>query len=145
MQFLNFKIDSKWYSHALALRNETLRRPIGLDLFEEDLSREAQYLHFGTIVDEQLVAYVLIVPEDSTGVTLRQMCVAPEFRAQGIGRFLVQQVERFLLNDGVSFIQMAARVPAIPFYEKLGYRCVGEQFLSVGIPHIRMEKILLPA
>ncbi len=140
MQFIEFKTSSNWYSQALTLRNDVLRRPLGLDLLDEDLSQEDQYRHFGITHEEQLLAYVLILPESTESVTLRQMAVSPEYQKQGVGFSLLKQVESVLESDRVQMIQMAARVSAIPFYQKLGYECVGKQFLSVNIPHIRMEK-----
>jgi predicted GNAT family N-acyltransferase len=37
---------------------------------------------------------------------------------------------------------MHARSNAVGFYEKVGYRTIGEQFMEVTIPHFIMEKKL---
>jgi predicted GNAT family N-acyltransferase len=37
---------------------------------------------------------------------------------------------------------MHARVNAVGFYEKVGYRVHGDQFVEVTIPHYVMEKQL---
>jgi predicted GNAT family N-acyltransferase len=35
-----------------------------------------------------------------------------------------------------------ARSTAVPFYAKLGYECVGDEFIEVTIPHWEMRKAL---
>ncbi|MDY4474645.1 GNAT family N-acetyltransferase [Mitsuokella sp.] len=37
---------------------------------------------------------------------------------------------------------LSAQIQARPFYEKLGYRASGEEYLDEYCPHIRMEKEL---
>ncbi|MEJ7682070.1 MAG: GNAT family N-acetyltransferase [Segetibacter sp.] len=37
---------------------------------------------------------------------------------------------------------MHARKSAVGFYEKLGYKIVGDEFLELNIPHYIMEKQL---
>jgi predicted GNAT family N-acyltransferase len=37
---------------------------------------------------------------------------------------------------------MHARKTAVGFYEKLGYKRIGNEFLEVTIPHYAMEKAL---
>ncbi|RAQ30601.1 hypothetical protein DPQ25_03690 [Hydrogeniiclostridium mannosilyticum] len=45
---------------------------------------------------------------------------------------------------GHRLLWLNARRTAEGFYLRLGYRRTGEEFLELGIPHIRMEKRLLP-
>lgn len=142
-QLQQFDTTSHWYPVACQLRNLTLRLPLGLDLFNEDLSQETSYWHFALTTETEMAAYVMIIPDNIRCVTLRQMCVAPQHQKTGCGRTLIQLVETALLCQGVKGIQMSARESAIGFYEKLGYRTVGNQYLSLGIPHISMEKSLI--
>ncbi|MBT5020590.1 GNAT family N-acetyltransferase [Planctomicrobium sp.] len=141
-EVVEFDVHSELYQAACLLRQEILRLPIGLDLFAEDLSQENNCRHFGVLSNKQLIAYLLIVPQADKSVTLRQMCVVEAYRGQGVGRRLIQHIEESLKQSEIEMIELAARVQAVPFYERLGYRCVGEEFDSVGIPHRKMDKIL---
>ena len=45
-----------------------------------------------------------------------------------------------LVSAGVTFFVLHARQNAAGFYEKSGYRAVGDLFTEVGRPHLRMER-----
>jgi predicted GNAT family N-acyltransferase len=69
------------------------------------------------------------------------MAVAERFQRQGHGRRIVEEVEAALVVRGFTHFAVHARKPVVPFYEKLGYRVVGQPFVEVTIPHLRMEKL----
>lgn len=142
LEIVEFDTSSELYQAACQLRQEILRLPLGLDLFAEGLSQESNYQHFGAIQEARLIAYLLIVPQPENHVILRQMCVVETYRGQGVGQQLIRQVEDSLKESKITKIELAARVPVVPFYERLGYRCVSEEFASVGIPHRKMMKNL---
>ena len=141
MQFQSFSSQSELYAQACELRNKVLRIPIGLDLYDEDLTAESICLHFGFLEAGELIASVMIVPHE-TQATLRQMCVAPSWQRHGIGTKLIAEVEANLQTRGFQSITLSARTTAAGFYEKLGYQRLGAELISVGIPHVRMAKIL---
>lgn len=142
LKFVDYDTETLHYAASCQLRNTVLRRPLGLDLFAEDLSQECHHRHFGALFEERLIGCLVIVPRSDTVVTLRQMCVDEDFQGQRIGQRLVQYVEKVLRDHKVDLIELSARVPAIPFYEKLGYTSFGDEFLSVGITHQKMAKKL---
>ncbi|MCY7292980.1 MAG: GNAT family N-acetyltransferase, partial [Ferruginibacter sp.] len=59
-----------------------------------------------------------------------------------IGASIMQFAENVARGKGYKIITMHSRDTAIGFYEKFGYRVVGEQFMEVNIPHHVMEKAL---
>lgn len=142
MQFREISWQSDEYQQACELRNTILRLPLGLNLLQEDLSNEAEYLHFGMFKSDRLVAYVLAVPLQTGQVKLRQMAVSNECQGQGIGRRLIELVEECLVQQGFQVVELDARREAIGFYEKLGYIPEGDEFISVTIPHQRMTKVI---
>ncbi|WP_299464477.1 GNAT family N-acetyltransferase [uncultured Gimesia sp.] len=143
MQFERIAFQSEWYDQACELRNEILRKPLGLDLFTEDLAAESGYWHFGMIIEHRVVACALAIPVSPKKAKLRQMAVALEYQRQGVGRQLLQNMELDLKQQGVESLELEARSTAVGFYEKLGYAAVGEEFLAVSIPHLRMVKSLV--
>ncbi|MDF1745740.1 MAG: GNAT family N-acetyltransferase [Gimesia sp.] len=143
MQFELISYQSDWYTEACQLRNKTLRKPLGLDLMIEDLAAESEYLHYGMIVSNRVIACALAIPVSEIKMKIRQMTVAPEYQCQGTGRALLQNMEVDLKQRGVAHLELDARVTAVGFYEKLGYAAVGEEFVSVSIPHLRMVKSLI--
>ncbi|WP_298859383.1 GNAT family N-acetyltransferase [uncultured Gimesia sp.] len=143
MQFELIPYQSDWYFQACQLRNETLRKPLGLDLMTEDLTAETEYLHYGMIASSRVIACALAIPVSEIKMKIRQMTVAPQYQGQGTGRALLQNMELDFQQRGVALLELDARVTAVGFYEKLGYTKEGEEFVSISIPHLRMVKSLI--
>ena len=143
MKIVEIEYGSDLYREALILRDEMLRKPIGLKHSEADLVAEQTYRHFGILLEDRLVACLMLVPHGPEVAQVRQMAVLDELQGSGYGRFIMTGVEAILRDEGqIVRIFLNARGTAIGFYEKLGYNGVGDTFTEVGIPHLRMEKPL---
>lgn len=140
--FQEIEFGSEQYGKECRLRQEVLRLPLGLDLFSKDLSIEVDQKHFGIFENHEIVACLVVSPQSSDGVKLRQMAVAPEVQGSGYGRRLIGLVEGVLLKEGYSSVVLHARESAMGFYRKLGYRALAGLFHEAGIPHRKMIKDL---
>ncbi len=130
------------YSQALELRHEVLRVPIGMSIYEDDLSDEPDQFHFVAVNNQQVVGVVVLKIEDKTG-KLRQMAVSPEMQGRNLGKDLVNALEVYASSIGLSEIKLHARHYAVGFYEKLGYvKTSKPAFEEVGMEHFEMEKNL---
>jgi predicted GNAT family N-acyltransferase len=69
-----------------------------------------------------------------------RIAVVRPMRGKGLGSRVVAFLEDLARARGLRRVYLGAQVPAIPFYEKLGYRCYGAEFLDAGIVHRHMEK-----
>jgi ribosomal protein S18 acetylase RimI-like enzyme len=142
MEFVPIPWRSELYRQEVDLRDEILRRPLGLVFSEADLAVEEHEDHYGLVEAGQLIACVVIVTLSPTVAKLRQMAVAPARQRQGLGTTLIGHVERTLRDRGIEQVELHARETAAGFYEKLGYRAEGERFREVTIPHVKMAKAL---
>jgi predicted GNAT family N-acyltransferase len=142
MQFIEMKWQSEYYDAEIRLRDEVLRKPLGLKFTDDQLFSESDELRFGVIEQETLIAVVLAQPLSGASIKLRQMAVARHQQRKGVGRFLMQNVEWTLVERGFRQIELNAREVAQAFYDSLGYVIEGERFVEVGIPHFRMVKDL---
>ena len=142
MEFMQIQWQSPWYEKAIELRDQILRKPLGLSFTESDLAEEANQWHFGLAQGEQLIAIVVVVPLSPIRAKLRQMAVIPSQQRQGYGAALVARVEQVLREKGFQEIELNARKVAMAFYAKLGYQRQGDPFIEVSIPHYRMLKTL---
>lgn len=130
------------YSQVFELRDAVLRKPLGLSLHDEDTSGDmAERIFVAEDEAGKIVGCVMLKPLTGAAFKLRQMAVSPEAQGIGIGRLLVEAAERTVWIEGATRIEMHARATAIPFYEKLGYELVGDEFSEVGIPHFFMQKM----
>lgn len=113
------------YQDALALRERILRRPIGLNLYAEDLSGEAGDIHLGAFDSGALVGVLVLTHIDAQHVRMRQVAVDERRQRCGIGLKLVAAAERVAREEGYTLMTLHARETAVGFYEKLGYTAEG--------------------
>ena len=133
---------SREYQQMVHLRNEILRRPLGLQFTPEELEKEKEEILIGAFEEEKMLGCCMLIMEAPNSVRLRQMAVLNNLQGKGIGRALMQFAENIARDRGFQKITMHARKTAIGFYEKLGYRISGQEFEEVTIPHYIMEKLL---
>lgn len=133
---------TKEYQQMVQLRNDILRKPLGLSLTPEELEKEKEEILIGAFEEEKMLGCCMLITVDPATVRLRQMAVLNNVQGKGIGRALMQFAENIARDRGFRKITMHARQTATGFYEKLGYRINGDQFEEVSIPHYIMEKNL---
>ena len=136
-----FAWDSAEYNSALRLRRKVLREPLGLVFSEQDLEPDRKDTHIGAFKGGDLVG-CLILTFFSNQVQMRQVAVDPSLQKQGVGRELVRWAEKICTDKRSQKIFLSARIEAVPFYKNLGYSICSDSYMSVGIPHYKMEKIL---
>ena len=132
------------YAGVYDLREETLRKPLGMSLENEDLSADRTDTILAAMKDGKVIGCLMLQHKNDTTIKLRQMAVASEWQGRDIGRLLVAQAEETARHKSYTRIILHARDVAKGFYEKLGYTAAGDMFTEVGIPHVMMEKDLSP-
>lgn len=69
-----------------------------------------------------------------------RLAVIAEYRGKGLGREMITEAEKAIKREGGSFVSLDAQLRAQSFYEKCGYRPVGETFFEEYCEHIKMVK-----
>ena len=128
------------YDAELKLRDDILRRPLGLCLFDENLSAEADDIHIGAFAAGELAGVLVLAPFGTNSLKMRQVAVSADKQKCGIGTQMVEYAERFAAQKGFIGINLHARKTAVGFYERLGYTVMGEEFSEIGISHRAMAK-----
>lgn len=136
-------VTNKEYEALLHFRNELLRKPLGLNLFDEDLSDDMKDHMLIALQGNDILGCVMLKPVTDETIQLRQMAVVPHLQRKGLGRLLVENAEQTAKENDYEKIILHARITAKAFYEKLGYTSFGTIFTEVTMPHIAMEKFLL--
>lgn len=135
--------QSEVYEQVYALRDEVLRKPIGLSLDDEDLTDEKNDYILAAKNNNKVAGCLILTPKNETTLQLRQMAVANSWQKKGLGRLLVKRAEILAEEKGYHTIVLHARIVAQNFYQKLGYTKIGNIFTEVGIDHIKMEKNII--
>lgn len=130
------------YQQMVKLRDDVLRRPLGLGFSPSELENEKDNMLIGAFEEEQMLGCCMLVEEKPGTVRLRQMAVLNDLQGKGIGRALMNFAENLARDSGYKIISMHARKGTTPFFEKMGYRITSDEFIEITIPHYVMEKEL---
>ena len=102
---------------------------------------DQQSTHVLGTVDGKLIAYTRVVPPGLSYddyVAIGRVVVDREHRRQNLGYEIMEVSNKLAIQTYERSIKISAQVYAIPFYEKLGYSVVGEEYLEDDIPHTAM-------
>ena len=79
-----------------------------------------------------IVGFATIVADEGNDAELEGLFVEPTEWRKGVGRALVQQIEREAINWGATRLRVLANENAVPFYEAVGFSSIGEQVTPLG-------------
>jgi len=131
--------NSKEYKQAVQLRENILRKPLGLKTTTKDIKNDCNEIIFGVFFNNSIIGVTHLVPLIDCHFKLRQMALAEKFQGKGIGKKLLKYVLKYAKEKKLKTIFLHARENAIPFYEKSGFQCYGISFKEVGIAHKKMK------
>ncbi|UYQ93158.1 GNAT family N-acetyltransferase [Chitinophaga horti] len=134
------------YQAMVALRDEILRKPLGLSFSEEYLQQEMHDTLIGCFTRERgierIIGCCILSKVNDSTLQLRQMAVDKSHQGQGIGNSILTFAEQQAKNNSFSKLMMHARKEAVGFYERQGYTIDGDEFIEVDIPHYEMSRQL---
>lgn len=123
--------------HAFAIRRKVFVEEQQVDEREEYDQFEDSSTHYLATVDGQ-PAGTARWREVGDKVKLERFAVLPEYRGTGAGKALVLATLEDARKVGKP-IYLHAQMPVVDFYQKLGFRAYGEEFIEAGIRHLKME------
>lgn len=129
---------------AFAIRKEVFVKEQGVpeeNEIDEYDSLDAPCKHLLILSNQQPVGTGRIRFIDRVG-KLERICVLKPYRQLGIGKVIVQELEKIAKEKGVSKVKLHSQTHANTFYEQLGYQIQSEVFYEEGIPHNGMVKNL---
>lgn len=132
--------EDSLFRECYHLRVEVFVREQGFQDEFDDIDRTATHLLFRK--DALAVATARVFPEGEGVFHVGRICVKAEMREQGIGRRLLEEVERYCTERQGRLLVLGAQMRAAGFYESCGFIRFGEEFLDEGYPHIMMRKEL---
>ena len=130
------------YKDVWQLREEVLRKPLGLSLKDGDQSMDADDIIFIAKERDKVVGCLMLHSISTSIVKFRQMAISPEYQGKGIGSKIVTAAEKFVADQKYKTITLHAREVVTGFYKNLGYNTTSSIFTEVGIPHVIMKKEL---
>lgn len=142
MEIRTPQTEAEWEAYY-DLRYRILREPLGKERGSERNDGDASGIHFALYDDGQLLGIARLDQVDETTCQVRFVAVEMDLQGKGIGKKLMEAVERRGAAEGYSRLMLHARDYALPFYEKLGYRLIGPSYkLFDVLQHYEMDKEL---
>lgn len=124
---------------TLDLRSRVLREGRPHEGFLED--GDASTIHVGARVNGELVGVATFCLRKGETWQLRGMAVDACLQGQGIGRAILDVGIDRLQALGARHVWANGRDTALGFYERVGWRVVGEGYaMPSGLPHHRVER-----
>lgn len=130
------------YEDALSVRYAVFveEQDVPEDLEVDEYEDEA--VHFVGYLDGDPVAAARLREYDESAAKVERVAVAAAHRGEGFGAEIMREVEGVAAARGYERVTLHSQTHAAPFYDRLGYQRVGEEFEEAGIPHVEMEKAL---
>ena len=124
----------------LQLRSEVF--VVEQDCVYQDLDgKDKKALHVLGLKNDRLVAYTRIFkPGDYfKEASIGRVVVLESERKHKYGYDIMEaSIQAIKVNFNENFIKLSAQVYLKKFYNNLGFKAIGEEYLEDGIPHIQM-------
>lgn len=127
---------------AFSIRREVFVNEQKVPEEEEIDQYENDSTHFVLYKNKQAIGAGRFRVLDGIG-KVERICVLQEARGTGAGNEIMVGIEKHANNLKIPSLKLNAQTQAIPFYERLGYDVVSEEFMDAGIPHKTMKKTLV--
>lgn len=126
---------------AYAVRRRVFQEEQGVPSELEFDADDETALHVVAVADGAVIGTGRLVSHAGY-VKVGRMAVLREWRTHGAGRAILNALLAEAARRALVRVVLHAQVQAIGFYERSGFRVVGDEFDEAGIPHRRMERVL---
>ena len=122
------------------LRHRVFVLEQGVDPAIERDGKDAQALHVVVSDAEgQIVGTGRLMIQGSCA-KVQRVAVDASRRGEGIGRAVMEGLERHAAKQGIGELRLSSQAEAVPFYTRLGYQAEGDPYLEAGIWHLAMRR-----
>lgn len=133
-------------AETIPIRHAVLRKnkPIETCYFTGDYLEST--FHLGVFLDNNLAGICTLVNNEKVigqklyAYQLRGMAILDQFQGNKLGKSLMEFLPEFLKTNKILNIWCNARVSAVDFYQKFGFKAYGESF---EIPYVGPHQLML--
>ena len=110
----------------------------GPTLEQTKLAMEHTLFRVSVFDGDKIVAMARMNGDMGLDYYIKDVIVRPEYQGRGIGRMLIDELLKFISENGVKgtdiFVELCAMPDKIPFYEKFGFSANEAQRLRMMYP-----------
>lgn len=140
IKFKTVAYGSPEYNASLIVREEVLRRPLGLTLSAKDVEDEEEQIHIIGTLNNKIVCGLTARIMEPEQWQFRQIYVIDSLQGQGVGCRLLNYGEALAQLEGVKRIVIHSRIEIAGFYAKCGYSYTDAEYFDSFVPHQNMVK-----
>ncbi len=139
------RAEAEWQrAGAYSVRIQGMNRQHHIPLREEFDEHDGDGSRYIVLLaDGYPVATCRFYAVSAESAVLGRVVVLPEYRGKKLGERVLQEAEQWIRECGYREILIDSRLPAVGFYEKLGYTLLDERVVKSGcFDCLRMHKLL---
>lgn len=123
------------------LRWRILRAPWNQPKGSEQDELEGRAIHIIAVENNKIVGCGRAHFNSDEEAQIRYMAVENEWQGKGVGKLILDELEKRVIEKGAKKIILHARENVVKFYERNGYKLVKQSHTLFGVvPHYLMEK-----
>ena len=107
----------------------------GPSLEQTELAMKNTLFRVSVYDNETIVAMARMIGDMGLDYYIKDVVVRPEYQNKGIGRMLINELMKFINENGIGgtdiFVELCAMPDKIPFYEKFGFSANEAQRLKI--------------
>lgn len=126
---------------VLAIRRIVFIEEQGISFEDEVDGKDPEAIHLVATLDGRPIGTARLLMQGELG-KIGRVSVLPEYRRRGIGSNLVRFAVEELRRRGAARAMLGAQSHAVGFYETLGFKAFGPEFIDAGMPHREMVREL---
>lgn len=96
--------------------------------------------HFLIRYEENDAGAIRCLYTSSDTIRIQRLCFLKEYRGLGLGKALIEYIEAYYRNRGITKITLDSKYEVSGFYEKCGYKKISDVFIEANVEHIKMMK-----
>ena len=85
--------------------------------------------------NDKVIAMARMIGDKGLDYYIKDVVVIPEYQSKGIGRILINELLKYINDNGINntsvFVELFAMPELIPFYEKFGFKANEAQRLKI--------------
>lgn len=128
------------YNEVLKIRQETMYPDKDIDFVK--LPDDEMGIHMGVFEDGELMAVVSIFMHENRSVQFRKLATRKDMQGKGYGSILLKWLIDYANDVKINRLWCNARIEALDFYKKSGFKETNEKFSRNGYDYVIVE--LLP-
>lgn len=90
-----------------------------------ELAMENTLFRISIYDNDKLIAMARLIGDKGLDYYIKDVVVIPEYQGKGVGRMLIEELLKYINNNGIInteiFVELCAMPEVIPFYEKFGF------------------------